>query len=232
MGDSGGERGRATLRAIFEAARDPELSAEEFRVWAVYRSYETPGGDGGFPSLDTLSGHLGQAPRTIRRHRRELLERGWLERQLRGPKPAAYRAVVPDGAPPPSADEDGDKDDEYPAPSEATGGNYPAPFETVWAAYPDREGGNPKKAAYRKWLATVRNGADPEELLEATRIYARRMEREGNVGGRFVKQARTFFGPDDYWREELRNGAGETVSTTDLDRQRAALDALDGGRRE
>lgn len=241
MGESGGDRGRATLAAIFEAAQDTELSAEELRLWLLYRAHEFDDGRGAFPGDERLARLMDRSPRSVQRHRASLLEAGYLEQELRGPRPARYRAVVPDEEQPvdasPEPDEPNVEDDGWPAPSDlekdGSGGFvYPAAFEDVWAAYPDREGGNPKKAAYRKWLATVRNGADPDELLEATRIYARRMEREGNVGGRFVKQARTFFGPDDYWREELRNGAGDTAPTTDLDRQRAALDALDGGRRE
>lgn len=221
MGDGAGD-GRERWDEVRAAARHSGLSDAEFRIWMLLRTYE--GRDGAFPKAATLAEHLDKSPRTVRRHRSQLVEKGFVTRDLRGPKPASFRTTVP-GAP----ESDGGEGNEYPAPSDAVGGNYPDEFEAAWSAYPDREGSNSKKAGYRKWLATVRNGADPEELLAATRIYARRMERDGKVGGRFVKQTRTFFGPDDYWRDELENGRPQADGGTDLDRQRAALDVLDGG---
>lgn len=228
MGGSDGES--YDLPCDVEAAvRDPRLGPGEFALWLAYRSYETDG-MGAFPGDAMLADHFGMSERWVQEHRYALMEAGFLDQTLRGRKPATYRAVLPDDV---DVDHnDDDAGDEYPTPSEATGGNYPDAFEDAWSAYPDREGSNPKKAAYRRWLATVRNGADPEELLEATRIYADRMEREGNVGGRFVKQAKTFFGRDDFWRDELENGRPPADTGTDLDRQRAALDALDGGNGE
>lgn len=231
MGDEGGERGRATLGDVFAVLRDPHLEPAAKVLWGLYRSYESAD-RGAFPGDELLAQHLGLSERSVQQYRYALIEAGYLQQRLRGRKPALYRAVLPDGAEAPAGD-DGDQQDEdgddWPSPSEAVGGNYPQEFKDAWGEYPAREGSNSKKAAYRKWLARVRNGADPSQLEEATRAYKRRMEREDKVGGPFVKQAATFFGPDDHWREELDMAASRNGEGTDLERQRAALDVLDGG---
>lgn len=106
---------------------------------------------------------------------------------------------------------------------------YPDAFESTWTVYPTRDGSNPKKAAYRKWRARVQNGAAADQLHEATEALARRMDAEGTAGTRYVMQATKFFGPDDYWREELDRDAPDPVDPS-RDR-RAALDAIDQGGR-
>lgn len=88
--------GRATLQDVFALARDPRLEPEEKLVWLLYRSYESKEG-GGFPGQETLAWHLGRSARSVRRYRGRLMDLGYLEQELRGPKPARYRAVLPDG---------------------------------------------------------------------------------------------------------------------------------------
>lgn len=82
--------------------------------------------------------------------------------------------------------------------------SYPADFEEAWSAYPDRQGGNPKKGAYRAWCATLKRGEDAAQLVEATKHYADYCRNKGKVGTEYVKQAATFFGPDEPWREYLQ----------------------------
>ena len=111
----------------------------------------------------------------------------WLEVRQRGPRPPELRAVTPiptfDLLPEcPPKQENGRRD-------------YPEDFEEVCAAYPSRTGGNPKKAAYRAWRARVSDGTDAVELLEGVKRYARYVEAAGTEP-RHVKQAQTFFGPD------------------------------------
>lgn len=93
MADDGG-RGRATLRELFEVFRDPHLEPEEKVLWGLYRSYESPN-KWAYPGDELLAEHLDRSPRTVRRLRGRLLEAGYLEQQLRGPKPARYRSVTP-----------------------------------------------------------------------------------------------------------------------------------------
>lgn len=124
----------------------------------------------------------------------------------------------------------------YPTASELTMDDagrfvYPDAFEATWSVYPDREGRNPKKAAYKKWRARVQNGAEPQELHEATEAFARRMDAEGKTGTTWVKHAATFFGPDDHWREELQEARARTERSNG--NRRDALDAIEqGGRGE
>lgn len=84
---------------------------------------------------------------------------------------------------------------------EAKASEYPQEFEAFWQAYPRREGGNSKKAAFRKWQALRKRGVSAADLLRAARGYAAEQERLGNIGTRFVKQCSTFLGPDEHWKQ-------------------------------
>lgn len=95
--------GRATLRDLFQVMRDPTLSAEEKVTWALVRSYERAE-RGAFVSVETLADHMDAGVRSVERWRSSLISSGLLVRErLRGPKPAEYRAVLPE-APPDMAD--------------------------------------------------------------------------------------------------------------------------------
>jgi len=80
---------------------------------------------------------------------------------------------------------------------------YSAEFEAFWAEYPKREGGNSKKGAFKAWNARLRSGVKAEDLILSAKRYADQMQAKGNVGTSFVKQAATFLGPDEHWREAL-----------------------------
>ena len=77
---------------------------------------------------------------------------------------------------------------------------HPA-FERAWTTYPKRAGNNPKPSALKAFQATVRRGGNIEEMIQGVRRYAEYIRAVGNDGTRFVLQARTFFGPDEHWRE-------------------------------
>lgn len=78
---------------------------------------------------------------------------------------------------------------------------YPEEFERVWAAYPKRDGGNSKRAAFKAWRARVRSGVSPDEMLAGVERYRGHCEARGKVGTEFVQQAATFFGPGEHFRE-------------------------------
>jgi hypothetical protein len=101
-------------------------------------------------------------------------------------------------------------------PSKKNGVIYPAEFEAVWALYPKRTGGNPKKAAYKAWQARIRAGVGEVELLDGVRRYALYCSVSGNEGSSYVKMASTFFGPDEWWKEEwsAENDNGRPELTT------------------
>lgn len=102
-------------------------------------------------------------------------------------------------------DTDTEKEQEQKAlvPSADDTSAYSAEFETFWAEYPKREGGNSKKGAFKAWNARIRSGVKAEDLILSAKRYADQMQAKGNVGTSFVKQAATFLGPDEHWREAL-----------------------------
>jgi hypothetical protein len=79
-------------------------------------------------------------------------------------------------------------------------------FDEAWKLFPKREGGNSKQAALKAWTARVREGVDPDVLLSATKAYAVAMQKAGNLGTRYVRQASTFFGPDRHFEEHVTSG--------------------------
>lgn len=85
----------------------------------------------------------------------------------------------------------------------------------AWQAYPAREGGNPRKTAWKAWKARIREGADAQDLCAGVRRYAAYLQARGEVGTRFVMQASTFFGPDEHWREPYGVGDSTTESSPD-----------------
>lgn len=78
---------------------------------------------------------------------------------------------------------------------------YPAEFEAVWAIYPKRAGGNSKADALKAWRARRAQGVSPEALHAGVERYAAFLRATGKLGTEFVKQAATFFGPGECWRE-------------------------------
>jgi len=93
-------------------------------------------------------------------------------------------------------------------PSAKPKGGFPPAFERLWAAYPKRAGGNPKKGAFAKWKATQRRGASVAQLQRAAEVYALHC-RGKSKAARFIEftgyvsQAETFFGPTEKWRDWL-----------------------------
>jgi hypothetical protein len=79
--------------------------------------------------------------------------------------------------------------------------SYPQDFENLWAIYPKRAGGNPKKKAFRAYCARIKNGHFHNIGLGLNR-YKAFCEATGKVGTEFVMQMATFFGPDEHYEEE------------------------------
>lgn len=114
-------------------------------------------------------------------------------------KPPLDNALIPDSLIPDSLIQE-----EKPlVPSADDTSAYSAEFEAFWAEYPKREGGNSKKGAFKAWNARLRSGVKAEDLILSAKRYADQMQAKGNIGTSFVKQAATFLGPDEHWREAL-----------------------------
>ena len=88
-------------------------------------------------------------------------------------------------------------------PSADDTGDYSFEFEQFWKAYPKRDGGNSKRAAFKAWKARLRAGVKSDDLILSASRYAEQMTAQGRIGTSFVKQASTFLGPDDHWQEVM-----------------------------
>jgi hypothetical protein len=87
-------------------------------------------------------------------------------------------------------------------------------FEEAWALYPRREGGSSKPAALKAWNARVREGVNPDVLVSTVKAYAVAMQKAGNIGSRYVKQASTFFGPDRHFEAFVGSGDNSAAAST------------------
>ena len=75
------------------------------------------------------------------------------------------------------------------------GQEYPAEFETLWQAYPRRQGSNPKNKAFACWNARKRDGVAPAVMLAGVERYRDYCMDSQKIGTEFVLQAQTFLGP-------------------------------------
>lgn len=110
---------------------------------------------------------------------------------------------------------------EWPAKPERNGKGYvyPALFETAWEAYPKRAGPNPKTGAYRAFRARVKAGDDPTDLIASAGNYRKHCVAAGKNGTEFVKQAATFWGPNEPWRDFIEpDDDPDDFARSELDR--------------
>lgn len=109
---------------------------------------------------------------------------------------------------------------------------FPPEFEQAWDAYPKRSGGNPKKSALKAWKARIKAGADPQALADGVARYARFCAVTGKTGTEFVKQASTFFGPDEHYLNDWTPPPPKAVGSggaTESPRERAMRMAAERG---
>lgn len=95
--------------------------------------------------------------------------------------------------------------------------DYPEEFERIYNLYPTQRG--TKKAHWRKWAATRRKGIPQEDLIESVKNYAAECKKTGTEE-QFIKLFRTFFGPDEHWREFLGKNAGPAEGKSDKEKER------------
>ena len=84
-------------------------------------------------------------------------------------------------------------------------------FESIWQAYPKREGSNPKTKAKSAFKARIKDGADPALIAQGVSRYRKFCEAKGSIGTEYVMQAQRFFGPgkeyeNDWLITEASNG--------------------------
>lgn len=92
---------------------------------------------------------------------------------------------------------------------------WQAEFEELWAAYPKRGGGNPKKVALRAYFARRRDDKVPfAELQSGLARYRCYCEATQKIGTERVLQAATFFGPGQRWAETWELPADLVIPST------------------
>lgn len=84
---------------------------------------------------------------------------------------------------------------------------YPVEFEGVWAAYPDRDGGKKKAAAYEAVRRLVARGVEPFQLEAAADAFREHQAARDKVGTEFVPMAATWFNGED-WRDYVGRESG------------------------
>ena len=89
-------------------------------------------------------------------------------------------------------------------------------FDLAWGLYPKRAGGNSKCAALKAWDARVREGVSPLVMLEGVKRYAGFVAQTGKTGTEFVKQAKTFFGPDRHYEDDWMTSASSGIKEDPL----------------
>lgn len=83
-------------------------------------------------------------------------------------------------------------------------GEYPEDFEQTFAAYPKRPGDS-KSKAFKAWQARIKEGNLPETIYKGVVAYAGYIEarkQRPNFSTDYIKQAATFFGPDNFFMDD------------------------------
>jgi hypothetical protein len=80
--------------------------------------------------------------------------------------------------------------------------DYAAEFDMAWKLYPSRGNNpNPKKLAFKAWLARIKEGISPATLIECVKNYDQYVRRVGKFGTEATMHAATFFGPNERWAD-------------------------------
>jgi hypothetical protein len=87
-------------------------------------------------------------------------------------------------------------------PQPPEGDSIASEFDQIWAAYPKRAGGDPKRDALINFRARRKEGHSFDEMLQGTQRYARFCEATGKLHTETVRMAKTFFGPSKHFLEQ------------------------------
>lgn len=133
---------------------------------------------------------------------------------------------------PPETDTEAETEKDIPAVPSARAAKPSGEFEDFWKAYPKRKGANPKSPAERKFVAAVKSGVDPGEIVASARRYADACRSDGSFGSGYVAQALTWLNQQRWQDYPATNGAAaEEVPRETLERGwRACLQAEREGR--
>jgi len=100
--------------------------------------------------------------------------------------------------------------------------DYTEDFEKFWDIYPRKI---EKAASFEKWMATIRRGNKPDEIIAGAVDYARRCFRD-RTEDKFIKHPKTFLGHNEHWREHLTPTAKEIKTDDPLDKPGIAAETF------
>lgn len=83
-------------------------------------------------------------------------------------------------------------------------------FEKFWSVYPKRDGSNPKHPAEKKFIAAVKSGVDPADIIGGAERYRAQLRAKGKEGTEFVKQAQ-FWLSNRSWQDYPAPNAGKPL---------------------
>ena len=85
-------------------------------------------------------------------------------------------------------------------------------FEEAWKAYPRKKD---KGLARKAYIARINDGFAPDELISASRAYARECEEE-RKDEKYIKRGATFFGPSTPFTDYLKRGSSDDSDDSDI----------------
>lgn len=109
-------------------------------------------------------------------------------------------------------------------------------FEEFRAVYPKRNTAFPTAPARKRWLAAIKRGVDPEEVIAGARAYAAEQSRIGKAGTEFVKTADSWL-YQERWKDHAQAaeavlGSPKPTLSPDQDRRHRLRLAIDHFRDE
>ncbi len=84
-------------------------------------------------------------------------------------------------------------------------------FYDFWRAYPRRDGANPKAPASKRFLAIIKSGTEPQEIINAAHRYAAEMRAKGQERTPYVAQAITWLNQQ-RWSDYSELAADESAA--------------------
>ena len=101
-------------------------------------------------------------------------------------------------------------------------------LQQIREAYPKRIGGQGWGHVKKRVPALIKVGESFDDMLEGCEGYSRMLKDTGKYGTEFVMQARTFFGPGEWWLETYDLLARDYVKTLDEKASDVGLVRSDG----
>jgi hypothetical protein len=99
-------------------------------------------------------------------------------------------------------------------------------LKQLQSEYPRRSGGQGWGHVRKRVPELVRDGHDFDAMLEGCKSYGRLMKANNKWGTEWVMQARTFFGPGEWWLEDY--SPVEYVKTVDDEAAEEGLERAPG----